>query len=380
MKTQFRRLTGNLALLLVVPIFYASAQAEGRWYDDATLEKGVTIFAENCASCHGANAEATADWKKTDSNGKYPPPPLNGTAHAWHHSIEVLKETIQNGGIKLGGLMPPFKDKLSDKDIDAVIAFFQSKWPDELYQKWAGRYQSSDIPPITNVVESLEKATAKNKMTDLLKLRLGLASNKVSEPVETPVEGIYQTQFGNNYGYLTEDGRYLFLGSLIDLKQGQNLTDIDKRKTVKSEISRLAIGDKAVFPAMGEEKAVLNVFTDTSCPYCKKLHEEVSKLQEAGISVHYIPYPRGSSKGPGYQKLKQVWCAQDKALALTIGKGLATGDLPAGDCEDSKLVDEGYALGNKVGVTGTPALYKSSGEMITGYVPYKELIPMVFNN
>lgn len=51
----------------------------------------------------------------------------------------------------------------------------------------------------------------------------------------------YQTQFGNNYGYLSEDGRYLFMGSLIDLKQGQNLTDIDNRKTVKSEISRLAI-------------------------------------------------------------------------------------------------------------------------------------------
>lgn len=69
----------------------------------------------------------------------------------------------------------------------------------------------------------------------------------------------------------------------------------------------------AVFPATGEEKAVLNVFTDSSCPYCKKLHEEVSKLQEAGISVHYIPYPRGGSRGPGYQELKQVWCAKDKA-------------------------------------------------------------------
>lgn len=380
MKTQYFKVTINIAMLLVVSALYPTAHAEGRWYDEATLKKGVAIFAENCASCHGSNAEATADWKKTDSNGNYPPPPLNGTAHAWHHSIEVLKETIQEGGIKLGGLMPPFKDKLSNKDIDAVIAFFQSKWPDELYQKWAKNFEVGEKPAIKPIEEASinNSSSAKNKMTRLLGLRLG--NNNFSEPVETPVEGIYQTQFGNNYGYLTEDGRYLFMGSLIDLKQGQNLTDIDKRKTVKSEISRLAIGDKAAFPAIGEEKAVLNVFTDTSCPYCKKLHEEVPRLQEAGISVHYIPYPRGGSRGPGYQKLKQVWCAEDKASAMTIAKDLATGDLPAGDCEDSALVDKGYALGNKVGVTGTPALYKSSGEMITGYVPYQELIPMVLNN
>ena len=371
----------KLLIAIVATMFFsASALAEGRWFDESSVQKGAVLFKQNCASCHGNNAEGTRDWKKTDSNGKYPPPPLNGTAHAWHHSIEVLKETIQEGGVKLGGLMPPFKDKLSDKDIDAVIAFFQSKWPDDLYKKWADNYkvnETSAIEPVDNN-SGTTSSSSKSRMIRLLELRLGV--NNFSEPVETPVKGIYQTQFGKDFGYLTEDGRYLFMGSLIDLKQGQNLTQIDKRKTVKSEISRVAINDKAVFPATGEEKAILNVFTDTSCPYCKKLHEEVPKLQDAGISVHYIPYPRGGSRGPGYQKLKQVWCAKDKAATLTIGKGLESGDLPTGDCDDSKLVDQGHVLGNKVGVTGTPALFKSSGEMITGYVPYIELIPMVLDN
>lgn len=125
---------------------------------------------------------------------------------------------------------------------------------------------------------------------------------------------------------------------------------------------------------------VLNVFTDTSCPYCKKLHEEMAKLQDAGISIHYLPYPRGGKQGPRYQTLKQVWCAKDKAKALTIAKGLDVGDLPAGNCIDGKLVDKGHILGNRVGVTGTPALFKSSGEKIEGYVPYKQLIPMVLKN
>lgn len=370
----------KISMLLAVTIIYPTVQAESRWYDDDLLKKGTEIFRKNCVSCHGNEAEGTLDWKKTDANGKYPPPPLNGTAHAWHHSIEVLKTTIREGGAKLGGLMPPFKDKLSDEDMDAVIAFFQSKWPEDLYQKWADNYKvnsTSAIEPIDNSSDT-PPSPSKNKLTTLLALRLG--ANNFSEPVETPVKGVYQTQFGNDYGYLTEDGRYLIMGNLIDLKQGQNLTQIDKRKTVKAQINQVAVKDKAVFPATGEEKAVLNVFTDTSCPYCKKLHEEVPKLQNAGISVHYIPYPRGGSQGPGYQILKQVWCAKDKATALTIGKGLDLGELPDGDCEDSILVDQGHLLGNKIGVTGTPALFKSSGEMITGYVPYETLIPMVLNN
>ena len=374
MKTLYRILF--VSLIALPPV----SAAESRWYNQADVDKGSSLFKQNCSSCHGVNAEGTLDWKKTDSNGKYPPPPLNGTAHAWHHSTELLKKTIQEGGIKLGGSMPPFKDKLSDEDMDAVIAYFQSKWPDDVYQKWAGRNSANEIPLIGSTTENTSKtpASSTKKMTELLRLRLG--NRDFSDPVETPMTGIYQTQLGKNYGYLSEDGRYLLMGNLIDLQTGQNLTDIAKRKTTKTQIDRLAIEDKAVFPATGEEKAVLNVFTDTSCPYCRKLHEEISNLQDAGISVHYIPYPRGGSQGPGYQTLKQVWCAEDRARALTIGKDLASGDLPAGDCEASVLVDDGYRLGNRVGVTGTPTLIKSNGEIITGYVPYLELIPKVLGN
>ena len=100
----------------------ATAQADnGRWYGSDQLDKGGQLFQQLCASCHGANAELTIDWKKTDSNGKYPPPPLNGTAHAWHHSLKQLKQTIKSGGVPLGGVMPAFESKLSDADIDAVI-------------------------------------------------------------------------------------------------------------------------------------------------------------------------------------------------------------------------------------------------------------------
>ena len=369
---RFVLLTG---LLLAAPV-----QAQNRWYDQADIDKGATLYKQNCASCHGQNGEGTADWKKTDANGNYPPPPLNGTAHTWHHSKKLLRSTISEGGARLGGLMPGFKDKLSDKEIDAVIAFFQSKWPDEVYANWAGRNTGSGIPPIANSEDNSAPGTSANasRMTQMLKSRLG--SNRFSEPVESPVKGIFMTRFGSNYGYLTEDGRYLFIGNLIDLQQGENLTDISRRRTAIDEINGIAADDKIIFPAIGAEKAVLNVFTDTSCPYCKQLHSEISFLQQAGISVHYLPYPRGGRQGPGYQVLRQVWCAEDRARALTIAKDLDSGELPPGDCASAAFVDAGYALGNRIGVTGTPSLYKSNGENIQGYVPYKELIQKVLNH
>ena len=268
---------------------------------------------------------------------------------------------------------------MSDNDLDAVIAYFQSKWGDDVYQKWAGRFVVSENPPVEPVATQITEAqSSENAMTNLLRLRLG--NKAVSDPVKTPLDGIYQTQFGNQFGYLSEDGRYIIIGNLVDLQTGTNLTNIAKGKTAIEELNRVALDDKVIFPAKGEEKAVLNVFTDTTCPYCKKLHAEVGELQAAGISVHYLPFPRGGRQGPGYQSLKQVWCAENKQEAMGVAKGLDIGDLPDGNCEKGKFVDEGYAMGNRVGVTGTPSLFKSNGENIEGYVPYQELISRVLSN
>jgi thiol:disulfide interchange protein DsbC len=353
----------------------------GRWYSSDQIARGSQLFQENCAECHGANAELTVDWKKTDNDGKYPPPPLNGTAHAWHHSLEQLKQTIQRGGVPLGGVMPAFETILSDADIDAVISYFQSKWPDQTYQKWAARFkvedQTAGVSEAVTEDAPIELA-ALNDPTDITRfLRLRLGTNNISTPVETPIKGVFQTQFGNKFGYLVGNGRYVFIGEMFDLENGQNLTELSRRVVIKDELAKVSNSDMSIFPANGTEKALLTVFTDTSCPYCKKLHEEVGHLQEAGITVRYLPYPRGGQRGPGYSTLKQVWCAEDKSAAMDIGKGIVTGELPAGDCEAASFVDRGYEIGNQLGVTGTPALYLESGEAITGYVPYDQLIPRV---
>ena len=122
---------GIVSLLWITSFNIAAAE---RWFNQSVVDYGSSLFQQNCAVCHGANAEGTKEWKKTDANGNYPPPPLDGSAHAWHHSIPQLARSIKEGGIKLGGVMPAFGDKLSDQDVLAVIAYFQSKWPDEVYK------------------------------------------------------------------------------------------------------------------------------------------------------------------------------------------------------------------------------------------------------
>ncbi|MCZ6796781.1 MAG: thioredoxin fold domain-containing protein [Gammaproteobacteria bacterium] len=353
------------ALTVLLSMAHLALAESGRWYSPGQVSRGDQLYQNNCASCHGVNAEATANWKQTDSNGKYPPPPLDGSAHTWHHSLESLKLTIRQGGVQIGGMMPAFEAKLNEGDMKAVIAHFQSKWPDQTYRLWAGRFEVADLD------------TSTDELTRLLRLRLG--TDNITPPTETRIKGVYQTRFGNRFGYLIEDGRYVFIGELVDLERSQTLTELSRRDIAVDEIARISPSDTVIFPASDKQLAVLNVFTDTSCPYCQKLHEEVGYLQDAGISVHYFPYPRGSTRGPGYATLKQVWCADDRLEAMNIAKGVAQGALPSGDCASATFVDQGFIIGNRIGITGTPALFLENGTKIDGYRPYQQLIPLVLN-
>ena len=105
--------------------------------DVTQIARGGKLYQQNCAECHGQNGEGAPNWHIQGPDGKYPPPALNGTAHAWHHPMPALKRTIREGTLAIGGNMPAWKDKMSEQEIEDVIAWFQSKWPEELYQAWA---------------------------------------------------------------------------------------------------------------------------------------------------------------------------------------------------------------------------------------------------
>ena len=130
-------------LTLAVLLFACAGERDGeppvpgRWYTAAQVEQGAPLYQTYCAACHAADGSATPDWRTPLEDGNYPPPPLNGTAHTWHHPLEVLDRTIANGGAEFGGVMPGFGAVLRPEERLAIVAWFQSLWSDEIYARWA---------------------------------------------------------------------------------------------------------------------------------------------------------------------------------------------------------------------------------------------------
>lgn len=270
--------------------------------------------------------------------------------------------------------MPAFKDKLNTEQVDAVIAYFQSHWNDKIYSAWSSRNKPSakKLIPFTPPPKASEETLS---LTALL--RKTIPGTEIGTPGKTTIPGIFQIKLGSNYAYLSKDGRYLLTGELIDLKTQKNLTRERKAKDTVVLMDQYPEKSKIIFPAESDEKSSITVFTDVSCPYCRKLHSEVPALQKAGVTVKYIAFPRSGLQGDAYETMKSVWCAEDRQKALGIAKGNHTGTVEKKDCEAGKAVDAGYELGKRIGISGTPAIILKNGGMIEGYMPLNQLLRMI---
>lgn len=104
--------------------------------DTGDITLGRQVYAQNCAACHGANAQGAPNWTQPDARGNLPPPPHDDSGHTWRHSDAELAGIIRNGQRDVFNktpelTMPPFKDRLGDEEIAAVIAYFKSLWSEE---------------------------------------------------------------------------------------------------------------------------------------------------------------------------------------------------------------------------------------------------------
>ncbi len=109
------------------------------------IAEGEQLYKQHCASCHGAKAEGNSEWRKALAEGKYLPLPLNGTGREWHSSRNELHNHIKYGSKFGKGNMPPFQNVLTDAQITAVIAWFQSLWSDQLYAEWLTKHTVGSV-------------------------------------------------------------------------------------------------------------------------------------------------------------------------------------------------------------------------------------------
>ncbi|NBB92991.1 MAG: thioredoxin fold domain-containing protein [Gammaproteobacteria bacterium] len=185
---------------------------------------------------------------------------------------------------------------------------------------------------------------------------------------ETPVPGVMEVQVNNDVIYMSEDGRYLMQGRLVDLETQTDLTDSAKATLRREQIASLDRGEMVSF---GPEDAdyELMVFTDTDCGYCRRLHDQIDDYNAEGIRINYLAFPRGGPQSGTFETMVSVWCADDRQEAMNTAKAGRTP--PKAQCDNP--VEKHYRLGQTLGVTGTPALLTPDGSLIPGYVPPKQL-------
>lgn len=181
----------------------------------------------------------------------------------------------------------------------------------------------------------------------------------------SPIDGWYMIQKGSIIAYVSDDGRYLLQGDLIDLDAGVNLTDASRdaaRRTLMADVS----DDQVIAFSPAEVKHTITVFTDIGCTYCRRLHSQIDEYLAEGIEVRYMLYPRNGPASREWNTSEEVWCASDRNGALTAAKLDRKFETSA--C-DASIIQDHYLLGQEIGLSGTPAIVLADGTLIGGYMP-----------
>lgn len=206
-------------------------------------------------------------------------------------------------------------------------------------------------------------------------VRQALLSIQPDLPIEkitaSPMPSLYQVELkGGRLLYASADGEFLLQGSLFQIKNGQatNLTEQVEQLAIAKQINSIPLEEMVVFAAQNT-KTHVTVFTDTDCGYCQKLHSEVAELNKLGVDVRYLAFPRQGVGSHGYETLTSIWCADDRLDAMDQAK--ARRSVPKKTCKNP--IDKQYALGQTVGVQGTPTIILANGQIIPGYQPAQQL-------
>jgi len=216
-------------------------------------------------------------------------------------------------------------------------------------------------------------------VNDLIVAQLKSARDDLDYKVvaESHLAGFYEVQVqGGPLLYVSADGKHFFDGNLYMVEPGQfvSIRDIRLSEERKTIFATRTTEDMIIFKPQGATKAIMNVFTDVDCGYCRKLHQEVPQLNAMGIEVRYLAYPRAGIPSESYNKIATAWCAKDQQETLTRIKNREA--VANKVCADNPVAEH-FALGQRIGVTGTPAIVLMDGTLVPGYQPAASFAQML---
>ncbi|MBU6246393.1 MAG: DsbC family protein [Xanthomonadaceae bacterium] len=192
-------------------------------------------------------------------------------------------------------------------------------------------------------------------------------------PSELP--GLYRVIASGQMVYVTADGKYMLNGDLVKVDGHKSLGDAAWAAFRKAQLATVPASQRIIY-APPHPKTTLTVFTDVNCGFCRQLHEHIGDFMKAGIAVEYLAWPRegvtttAGRPTPTYTEMVSVWCAADRKQAFTAAKeGHAP---PAATCDNP--VKAQYALGQRLGVSGTPAVFTPDGRELGGYVTARQVL------
>jgi thiol:disulfide interchange protein DsbC len=212
-------------------------------------------------------------------------------------------------------------------------------------------------------------ATASTDHAELIQRFQEKLGFKIMSIADSNIPGLLQINTSTGIFYASENGEYLVNGRIYHV--GDQIVDETGNALKKfrlegvEQFARSAIEFKAK-----KEKYVINVFTDTTCGYCRKLHNEMDILNDLGITVRYLAFPRQGINSQVYRDTVSIWCAENPQSAMTTAKG--GNKVPKMSCENA--VADQYNFGKATGVNSTPNIIMPDGSLVKGYQPAQSLL------
>ncbi|OAT34968.1 bifunctional protein-disulfide isomerase/oxidoreductase DsbC [Proteus myxofaciens] len=207
---------------------------------------------------------------------------------------------------------------------------------------------------------------------NLIEAQLAKMQIKAESIQPTPIVGLNAVLSEKGIFYITDDGKYLTAGPIYNINGDEPVSIANK--VIMKKIDSLK-NEMIVYKAPNE-RHVITVFTDISCPYCQKFHKEVPELNKNGITVRYLAFPRnGITNNVVSKEMNAVWCSgfPNKSLDSAF-----KGDNIIAIDECKKInINEHFKVGTMMGIKGTPAIVLPNATIYGGYISANNLVELL---